>query len=165
MYLSWENIFKILYYKLKIIFIDLESYLQSIYRVLVAIIILLARRFLDLVSNAKGAFSVETPLSHAIHNNMLFMTLFIRYFISMRHLSSIARNALILGSCTFSRMAFCRSTSDLSIVSRSLSAYLIQTQFAHPDMQQLVGSAKSSIEVSFAIRSSSSFRIDEFRRQ
>lgn len=80
-----------------------------------------------------------------IHNNT-----FVYYFISFRHLSSIARNALILGSCTFSKMVFCRSISDLSITLLNLSAYLIHTQFAHPDMQQFVGSAKSSIEVSFA---------------
>lgn len=89
------------------------------------------------------------------------------YFISFRHFSSIMRNILMLGSCIFSMMVFCKSTSDVSITLLNRSAYWIHTQFAHPDIQQLVGSVKSSIEISFAtsVRSLLSFCIDNCRRE
>lgn len=89
------------------------------------------------------------------------------YFISFRYLSSIVRNAFMLGSCIFSKMVFCKSTLDASIALLNRSAYWIHTQFAQPDMQQLVGFAKSSIEISFAtsVRSLLSFCIDKYRRE
>jgi len=71
----------------------------------------------------------------------------------------------MLGSCTFSKMIFCKSTLDASIALLNCSACWIHTQFAHPDMQQVVGSVKSSIEISFttSVWSLPSFCIDKFR--
>lgn len=62
---------------------------------------------------------------------------FFDFSFSMR--SSISRNALIFESCT-SFMIISRAISDPSRnFDVNSSAYWIQTQFAHPDIQQLVG--------------------------